>query len=188
KEIGDYLEFGVCHGSSLLCMHQVLKESEIDNVRLFGFDSFEGLPEVAATDGVWNPGDFYAGFEKVKNYLTKKGIDWNRVTLTKGWFKDTLNLDFIRKYKIKKASIIMIDCDIYQSTKEALNFCKNLIKDKTIIFFDDWNSSGLATKNLGEKRAFDEFLNENPQFTAQKFDSYSYQGNPNGEIYLVSSS
>src|SRR5688572_1697367 len=39
-DIGDYLEFGVCHGSSMACMHDVLKATGTTGVRKFGFDSF----------------------------------------------------------------------------------------------------------------------------------------------------
>ena len=47
-KLGDYLEFGVFNGTSLSCAHHVLNELNIDNVRSFGFDSFEGLPQEAA--------------------------------------------------------------------------------------------------------------------------------------------
>src|SRR5215216_2102989 len=37
--LGDYLEFGVSHGTSLTCMHKALKELNLNKVRIFGFDS-----------------------------------------------------------------------------------------------------------------------------------------------------
>lgn len=188
SNLGDYLEFGVAHGSSMLFMYQTLKKLKIDNVRLFGFDSFEGLPKEADhdDDGLWTAGSFYAKEKNVRKYLTQKKIDWDRVKITKGWFKDTCTKTFIQENNIEKASVIMIDCDMYSSAKDALNFCVPLIKDKTIIFFDDWNSLNLAEKELGEKKAFLEFLNENPQFESSDFDSYSFYGFKNGEIKLVS--
>ncbi len=77
---------------------------------------------------------------------------------------------------ITKASLIMIDCDIYSSAKEFLNFCGPLIEDRTIIFFDDWSQ-----KSQGEGKAFDEFLNENQHIKAEKFGSYK----PYGTVFLV---
>jgi O-methyltransferase len=79
----------------------------------------------------------------------------------------------------------MIDCDMYSSTKDALNFCTKLIKDEAIIFFDGWNRFNLAEKNLGEKKAFTEFLNENPQFKAEEFGSYSYKLKENGKVFKI---
>lgn len=185
--MGDYLEFGVCHGTSMSCMNRVLKETGLTNVRLFGFDSFEGMPEAAAheDEGTWQPGEFASDLHTTKAYLTKSGIDWNKTFLFKGWFSETLTDEVIQTHQIRKASLIMIDCDIYSSSKEALNFCAPLIKDQTIIFFDDWNSSNLAEKNMGEKLAFDEFLQENPELKAEEFGSYSFSSNPNGKIFLV---
>ena len=188
KNFGDYLEFGVSHGSSLLYMYQTLQKFKIEEVRLFGFDSFKGLPEEATfdDDGTWNPGDYYAKEKNVRKFLSKEGVNWEKVKLIKGWFKDTLKPGLIKENNIEKASVIMIDCDMYISAKEALDFCVPLIKDKTIIIFDDWNSANLAKRNLGEKKAFEEFMNENPHFEYFDFDNYSYQGFQNGEIKLVS--
>src|SRR3989337_4080318 len=47
SNVGDYLEFGVFQGTSLNCMYQTLMELKLDDVRLFGFDSFKGLPAIA---------------------------------------------------------------------------------------------------------------------------------------------
>jgi len=186
--LGDYLEFGVSHGNSLLIVYKTFQELNFGKVRIFGFDSFEGLPEEAKFDdnGHWRPGDYYAKEKNVRKYLSKEGVNWEKVKLTKGWFKDTLKPSFIEENNIAKASVIMIDCDMYISSKEALDFCVPLIKDKTIIFFDDWNAANLADRNLGEKKAFEEFMNENPQFESVDFDNYSYQGDQNGVIKLVS--
>lgn len=163
-------------------MYNILEEQQLKNVRLFGFDSFKGLPK--DSEGKWFQGAFYAKEKNVRRFLTSKGLDWNRAKLIKGWFKDTLNQEFIKKEQLKKASIIMIDCDIYSATKEALNFCRSLIKNQCIIIFDDWNSRGDSNSN-GERRAFDEFLKENPLITSKDFGEYSYFGKPNGVIKLV---
>src|SRR5688572_1750361 len=58
--LGDYLEFGVYHGTSLSCMYEARRQAGVGQMRLFGFDSFEGLPESAAREdaGVWAPGQF----------------------------------------------------------------------------------------------------------------------------------
>ncbi len=113
--------------------------------------------------------------------LKLQGVKCDQITLIEGWFRDTLNDNLTRKYNINKASIIMIDCDLYTSAKEALNFCVSLINDKTIIFFDDWYYQGLDERNMGEKRAFTEFLSENPHFTVQTLSSY----HPNAKVLLV---
>lgn len=178
NRLGDYLEFGVCYGTSMLCMFEALKEQRIENVRLFGFDSFEGLPPSVADDitNNWRPGDFSSSLEFTSQKLTKKGIDWTRTNLIKGWYSETLTDDNKKKYGINKASIIMIDCDLYSSAKEALKFCAPMIKDITIIFFDDW-----AEEEIGEKKAFNEFLKENAKFQVEELGSYR----PAGKIFML---
>jgi hypothetical protein len=179
NNIGDYLEFGVFRGTSLNCMYQTAVELKLDKVRLFGFDSFKGLPAIAAIDieNELQPGDFACTLESAQKRLTRNRIDWKRTFLVKGWYADILTDKLIEGHAIKKASIIMIDCDLYSSAKESLKFCGPLIKDQSIIFFDDWNSEICQ----GERRAFEEFLEANPQLNAGQFDSYL----PSGRIFLV---
>jgi O-methyltransferase len=181
--IGDYLEFGVCKGTSMACMFRALRGLHLENVRMFGFDSFEGLPEGAQTEdgGAWVPGEFRYDVERTTAFLDDEGADWNRVALVKGWFSDTLNDELIRRHGLVKASLIMIDCDLYSSAKAALDFCAPLIRDGAVIFFDDWHSQNLDERNLGEKRAFDEFLSAHHQFVAERLDSYS----ASSEIFFV---
>ena len=186
EEFGDYLEFGVFNGSSMSVMHKVLVDQEIHSARLFGFDSFEGLPPEASTDdnGIWYPGQFKCSLDKTIRALENNNVDLNRVQLIKGFYSDTLKNDLISEFNINKAGIIMIDCDMYLSAIDALNFCKPLIKGKTIIIFDDW-IPGLVEKNLGEKKAFDEFLGNNKNFKATVFDHYSYKDSETGIVFLV---
>ncbi len=184
ESLGDYLEFGVCYGTSIACMYRALKALGLERTRLIGFDSFEGLPDIARTDsgGVWCPGQFKSEIEFTKQFLAWQGVNPDRTILIKGLFSDTLNDALVQKHKITKASVIMVDCDLYQSAKEALDFCAPLIQDAAIILFDDWHSGGgLAQRNLGEKRAFDEFVSKNPQFTSEQLSSY----HPNAEVFLV---
>lgn len=179
RPLGDYLEFGVCHGSSMICMHSVIKRFNPNRIRLFGFDSFEGLPpmpDLNSTGENWRPGDHSFSLQKATSLLTRNGVDWKRTFLIKGWYSETLNEELVMKHNITKASLIMIDCDIYSSAKESLDFCGPLIKDRSMIFFDDWSKT-----YQGEVRAFDEFLKENQHIKAEKFGSYK----PYGEIFLV---
>jgi len=180
SELGDYLEFGVYNGSSLLCMHRVLETWGVRS-RLVGFDSFEGLPPIAATDseGHWAPGDFKSSIEFTKRVLDYEGVDWNRVTLVKGYFVDTLTEQRRRELGLTKASIIMIDCDLYQSAKEALDFCGPLITDYSVIFFDDWFP--LAERHMGERKAFEEWLEADATLHSDELFTFP----PYGKAFLV---
>jgi O-methyltransferase len=174
SELGDYLEFGVFCGNTLISAHRAIDQVGARHMRLFGFDSFEGLPPEAAVDdgGFWKPGEFSMDYREARRYLTEQGIDWKRTTLVRGWFKDTLNDACVKKYAIKKVGMVLFDCDIYTSAQTALAFCAPLIRDHAVVFFDDWFVADFAERQLGEKKAFDEFLAEHPEFTASDFGDY----------------
>ena len=180
--LGDYLEFGVYIGSSLACAFRAFNEVGARKVRLFGFDSFQGLPADATAEGVWAEGEFRMDQRFTRRFLRDRGVDMERVTLVKGWFSETLNDETAQRHSIRKASLIMVDCDIYASTKPVLAFCAPLIADRAVVFFDDWFSGGLAERNEGEKRAFEEFLATHPEFRADDFGDYG----SNSKVFVVS--
>ena len=180
ENLGDYLEFGVSHGTSLATMHGVLKKMGLDKVRIFGFDSFEGMPAGSADEegSVWFQGEFRSTIDETTQFLELSGVDMKRTFLIKGWFNETCTPALVKEHRMQKASVIMIDCDIYSSAKVALDFCRPLIKGEAVILFDDWMEED---KNIGEYRALNEFLEENPSLTAQQIGTYL----PMGKIYLV---
>lgn len=182
--LGDYLEFGVYNGTSLTCMYRELVGFEVPHVRLFGFDSFQGFPPNAAheDEGRWQPGRCHATLEFTTDVLRAEGVDLGRVMLVPGWFSDTLNAATIERHRITKASVIMIDCDLYSSTKEALNFCAPLIAEEALVLFDEWTITRLPASTMGEKKAFQEFLEEQRCFTAVPFGQYAQRS----QAFLVS--
>ena len=176
-----YLEFGVSQGSSMLCMHRALSGSaqwKEKSARLIGFDSFEGLPPETVTvkdqgGDAWRPGQFASRQSYTESYLRAHGVPRGRVELVKGWFSETLNEWTVARLGLKRADIIMIDCDIYTAAAEALAFCADLITSTTIIVFDDWGDEN-TPPNVGEEKAFSEFLAANPHISARELPDLSY--------------
>lgn len=99
------LEFGVWKGDS---MREFTRLNTSSQSLFYGFDSFEGLPEVWRGTGVER---FDVGGQ-VPN------IDDPRVTFVKGWFRDTLPplLDKIEREAEGKVVLIHFDADLYSST------------------------------------------------------------------------
>ncbi len=159
--LGDYLEFGVYQGNSMICFHHVVVGMGLSEMRLFGFDSFAGLPPSAQLDGVWSPGQFRSDVDFTRQLLTEAGIDWSRTHLIEGYFDEVLDDGLAESLGLEGAAVIMIDCDLYTSTRQALEFCEPLIKERCVILFDDWEATD---GDHGEKRAMAEFLMEHPQF------------------------
>lgn len=170
KELGDYLEFGVYQGNSLIHVHDSLQEAGLGHIRLFGFDSFQGLPETAEREGIWSNGQYRADLEFTRDRLRQNGVDLDRAVLVPGFFSETLSDELVAEHGIESASLIMIDCDLYSSAREALDFCEPLIRDEALVLFDDWHSTA---PDEGEQRAFNEFLEKNPHFEAEPYEAYS---------------
>lgn len=135
---GLVIEFGVYKGDTL---NHIAKK--IPNFKIFGFDSFEGLPDH------WR-NNFNKGMFSVKK-LPK--VEKN-VTLIKGWFKNTLP-PFLKNYN-DTISFLHIDCDLYSSTKTVFeNLKKNIVKGTVIVFDEYFNYPGWEK---GEFKAFQEFI------------------------------
>jgi hypothetical protein len=176
--VGDYLEFGVYQGNSMIQAHRAITEEGLGHVRLFGFDSFAGLPETAEAEGVWSNGQYRADYEFTRQRIEEHGVEDGRVALVPGFFADTLTPEWREQNGVEQAAVIMIDCDLYSSAKEALAFCEPLIDTEAVVLFDDWHSAG---EGRGEQRAFSEFLSENQHLEAEPFESY----NDNAQAFVV---
>ncbi len=178
-DFGHYLEFGVSRGTSMACMYRALRDAGLPNVELIGFDSFEGMPNESASQG-WAQGNYASTIGATRRYLEKAGVDLSRVRLVKGWFRDTLSPEAAAELNIDKASLLMIDCDIYTASTEALCFCEPLIKDAAVIIFDDWGWRSDEGEK-GQQEAFGEFLEAFPFFTCESLPAYI----PQARIFLV---
>ncbi len=170
---GAYLEFGVCTGSSMIALHEALRTRSDTRLDFIGFDSFEGLPDHAPNDdgGVWKAGSFMSDRARTEARLREHGVE---PVLVEGWFSDTLTDDTRSELGIESAPIIMIDCDVYSAAAESLAFCRPHITGPTVIVFDDWNSLDLASRGLGEARAWSEFRQAHPEIVETNvFEPYN---------------
>jgi hypothetical protein len=155
---------------------------------MFGFDSFEGLPDTANKEpgSPWLPGQYSATLGMTRRYLRKRGVPDDRVVLEKGWFSETLTPETRERHQLVRASFLMVDCDLYSSTREALDFAGPLLGPSAVIYFDDWHAAGMASKGEGERRAFEEFLAANPEFSARELEGLDYNDKRHAKMFLVS--
>jgi hypothetical protein len=179
-QFGDYLEFGVNRGTSLAWVYRALLNKGLSHVRLIGFDSFQGLPPEAADEG-WVPGDFKSSQEATRAYLASMEVAMRSVTLVEGWFSQTCTEETKIRLSLKKASLIMVDCDIYSASCDVLRYVEPLILDHAIVICDDWDAR-TGDVHRGQSDAFEEFLQEHPLLSAQPLPSYR----PLSRVFLMS--
>lgn len=180
---GDYLEFGVWKGRSFtkafhLWDRFMRRKGKLTGMRFYAFDSFQGLPEITASEdcstGEFKKGDYAFTEKQFRGVLQSRGVDIGRVTIVPGWYDQTLNEHTKRVLPIKKASIVFIDCDLYESTVPVLRFITDYIVDGTILIFDDWYCFG-GRPDRGEQKAFSEWLARNPTIKAVPWHSTSWK-------------
>ena len=187
---GDILEFGVLGGWSSRIFCELMRD--LGNYsRIHLFDSFEGLPEYTSdvdvnsweiggrkiwTDKMRFPDEFLKQFfsahhEHIRTRLSEL-IRRERIFVYKGFYSETLKEDLPIK-----ASVVHIDCDLYQSTKDVLwsLYRMDAFQDGCVLLFDDWNCNRASPKQ-GERLAFAEFLENYPRFSATPWYSYGYNG------------
>jgi hypothetical protein len=171
KVPGDIAEFGVAAGISLISFFRILKNLEEGNTRKFyGFDSFEGLPELSEKDVVK---DEATASEEMKKggYAHKDAYPEllsfaeknSSVKLLKGWFNESVPKFFSENPETRLAFIHM-DADLYDSTKTALENSWNRLVPGGIILFDELHHPSFP----GETLAFEEFFKD-------KKEEYSLQ-------------
>lgn len=183
---GDYIEFGVYTGSSfchsLKCYHQVSDLFKSNEMKFFGFDSFEGFGEINEDDAhaFYTDQNFKTNYDKVLKRCARasKGLNFQ---LIKGFFSETLSKR-PESYGISSARIVFIDSDTYSSSKDAFDFIKDICQEGTYIILDDFFSYK-GSVNKGVYRAFSEFLKVTP-FKERQVINYGM----GGAVFVLSKS
>jgi O-methyltransferase len=171
---GAFVECGTWRGGSLGFWARTFVRNGGHPARcpIFGFDSFQGMPQMTKEDGEstahWLHGKSMSNLSpaQLSGALEPAGINlateqdvWSmvegsgfpreRVTITKGWFQDTLPL---KKEAIGNIAVLRLDGDFYDSTKICLETLYDQVVWGGIVIIDDY---GVFP---GCRRAVDEFI------------------------------
>lgn len=195
---GDYLEFGVFRGNSFVAAYHAIMNAVDDwssmeraymaftdtgraeaafqrvvrkRVRFFAFDSFDGLPDPTGLDresARFAKGRYDCSQQEFRRILARNKVDESDVVIIPGFYEESLTDDVKKRHALEAAAIVMIDCDLYSSTKSVLRFITDLLVDGTIIIFDDWLSFR-GHPERGERRACREWLSEHPELGLTPF-------------------
>ncbi len=177
KTFGSYIEFGVFTGSSFNFAMKANKSIDKifgkSNSDFIGFDSFQGFGEIKDEDSHprFKDDTFSVNEKKILNNI-KKNSKNQKHQIIKGFYIDTLKKK-PDDYGIKKARVIMIDCDLKEPTILALNFAREVLQKGTIILFDDYIFYK-GDEKKGEYAAFKEFKINNPNIKFRKAFEYGY--------------
>jgi O-methyltransferase len=156
---GDTAECGVFTGASswFICEHFAGSGKTHH-----GFDSFAGLPEPAPVDGFyWRRGDC-----RTTEETARAALDGFEAVLYPGWIPDRFGEVADREF-----CFVNIDVDLYEPTRESIEFFYPRIVPGGVLVFDDYGSS---LQSPGVARAVDELMADRPEAlisspTAQAF-------------------
>ena len=177
--------FGVAGGNSIESIRKAFSKFGLQMPRIWGFDSFSGIPDetvgVSRPLG-WTRGTYDSSVanrslckrtnsggevchasaqrlsfkEQVDILDSKLGADRSDTNYIQGFYNESLTTTLYNSLPFKPALFIDIDCDLYISTFQALDwiFKHNLAGPGTLIGYDDWCLTHLGS--AGESRAHNE--------------------------------
>ncbi len=171
---GSIVECGVGPGRSLFDFAVI---SLIHNRprHIYGFDTFEGIPDPTPQDGTWNAhigGTWNYPVEHVRENLSLAGLEEEFVrtsmTLIPGEFSQSLPA-----CKLEGGiAFLHIDVDLYESYRTVLEHLYDHVVPSGIIAFDEYDLAQWP----GATRAIDEFFEDKPEEIAKSpvTERYSY--------------
>lgn len=182
---GDYLEFGVWRGQSfvlsLRCAKKFFRRGSVDAPRFFACDSFAGLPSPDQSRDalVYHAGQYQADQQTFLKHIRRAARGWD-IRIISGFYESSLTSDVLKNHVLAKAAFVTIDCDLYSSTKTALQFITPILQTGTVLYFDDWFFTG-GDLRRGEALACAEWLRENPVISLVDFGNVGIMG----KMFLV---
>ena len=147
---GDIAELGVYRGGTARML-----ASACPGKRLMLFDTFAGLPAADPTVDGHQGGDFSeTSLPQVQAFLS----DCPNVEWFPGFFPDSAAGNEARRF-----SLVYVDGDLYQSTKDALAWFYPRLVTGGVMVFDDYGSPRCE----GVQRAIAEFIATTPNYPIQ---------------------
>lgn len=164
---GDFVECGVWRGGSSMMISLTLLQAGISDRKIYLYDTFEGMSEPGEEDksfdgtpaenqlaaqskedeaSVW----CYSSLDSVQANLASTGYPNQNLVFIKGKVEDTLPLQ-----KPTTISLLRLDTDWYESTKQELEHLYPLLSKRGPLIIDDFGHWE------GAKSAVIEYFNKN---------------------------
>jgi len=160
---GDIVECGIWRGGNLFLAKKI-QDTYYKEIKrsIYGYDTFEGMPEPSAHDGL-RVNEVYQDFKRRNEPWTKASLE-DVISSSKRLFSNTDDLIFV-KGKVEntlvekdnlpeKISLLRLDTDFYESTKIELETFYPLLSKKGVLIIDDYGDFP------GCRKAVDEYFLE----------------------------
>ena len=168
---GDFVECGVWQGGHALAAAMLFKLYNNDKM-VHLFDTFEGMTEPSQFDVKTLTGEHagkkfnelkrenynewcYANIELVESHFIQSGVNLEKVKMIKGDVSKTLK---IKSNIPQDISILRLDTDFYQSTKDELKILYPILRSSGVLILDDYGSWSGVQKATDEYFETSEFI------------------------------
>ena len=159
KLIGDIVECGIWRGGNLFLAKKIQDKYPKNLKRkLYGYDTFEGMPKPTFKDGI-KINQVYQDFKNRNEPWTKASLD-DVKNSTKKLFSNIEDFNFIKgmvedtmkdkKNLPNKISLLRLDTDLYESTKVELNILYPLLVENGVLIIDDYGDFPGCRKAVDE--------------------------------------
>ena len=173
----NFAECGCWSGHSTYLISKILKENNFNN-KFYIFDSFEGgLSDITDNDQNLLKKMSDKEVKEQKNYLksseesVRKVLkDFEFVEIFSGWIPEKFH-----RIEDKKFQFVHLDVDLYEPTRDSLNFFYPKLEQGGVIVCDDYNFSTFP----GAKKAWDDF------FTDKKNNYNFFYETPFGGCFVI---
>lgn len=151
------LEFGTSDGYAFTKMLYATRYMGLeDRVVVHTFDSFEGMPaavderdlDLIAGDS-WVSGQFRGRYAHLLKYCTGR---YTNFRIHKGYFKDSITLEFLESLKSHPPILVWIDCDYYSSAKTVWGRLMPHLPNGCVVYFDEYDNLNFGSRFTGEAR------------------------------------
>ena len=165
---GDFVECGVWRGGSSMLVAKMLVNRNINDRKIFLYDTFEGMSEPTHADVSINDNDAkvlmdqnvnnketsvwcLADLNDVKRNLKSTAFPESNLVYIKGKVEDTLPANV----PSGKIALLRLDTDWYESTKHELEVLFPMLAENGVLLIDDYGHW------KGCRRAVDEYIEKN---------------------------
>jgi hypothetical protein len=160
---GDFCEFGCNTAVTFRLAHEGLAQRQNPlGRRMWAFDSFAGLPPKRSRHDqhpVWVEGTLATSVDDFRRLCDSAGIPRELYTCVPGFYAETLPA----AAEPKAVAFAHVDCDLYTSAAEVLDWLAPRMRNGMIVAFDDYFCAS-ADQLAGERRALIEFQREHERW------------------------
>ena len=134
----------------------------LDKTIFYAYDSFCGMPSDNSKDAYderWDKGSLMTTEDEFLRLIKKSNFSLDNVRTIKGFYQESLpTIDFEHNFKSRKAALVTIDCDLYESSLPIFEILDKIVQEGTILYIDDYFTGYKGNPTKGVSKALKDWM------------------------------